>query len=155
MAPLTSSSSQARPTFSAEAVQAILSKALELRAEDAYSAEQLQEMAVELNVSPQQLETAVTDWQHQQTQNAQTQAALAKRRRARQTEWLNYALGSALLIGINVATAGTLTWAIFPVAGWGLGVVFGSCDRAKATKQRSCCSDSLSSLANLGNNTGQ
>ena len=134
MAPLTSSSSQTHPTFSAEAVQAILSKALELRAADAYSAEQLQEMAVELNVSPQQLETAVTDWQHQQTQNAQTQAAIAKRRRDRQEQWLNYALGSALLIGINVATAGTLTWAIFPVAGWGVGVVFGQCDRTQTAK---------------------
>ncbi|MGD1941002.1 MAG: 2TM domain-containing protein [Leptolyngbyaceae cyanobacterium] len=154
MAPLTSSSSQTHPTFSAEAVQAILSKALELRAADAYSAEQLQEMAIELNVSPQQLETAVTDWQIQQTQNAQPQAALTKQRRDRQAEWLNYALGSALLIGINFATAGTLTWAIFPVAGWGLGVVFGSCDRAQAHK-RNYCSESLSSPANPGGSTGQ
>ncbi|MDB9529187.1 2TM domain-containing protein [Oscillatoria sp. CS-180] len=115
--------------YSPEAVQGILSKALELRSQEKYSAQQLAEMATELNVTPELLKQAEADWRSQQIETASRQAKSAERQRNRRDSWLKYLAGSALLVGINVATAGTVTWAVFPVMGWGLGVVFGDCDQ--------------------------
>ena len=38
---------------------------------------------------------------------------------------------NTLLIGINIATAGAITWAIYPLLGWGIGLCLGPC-KAKA-----------------------
>jgi hypothetical protein len=108
-------------------VQAILSKALELRSADRYSAQDLQAMAAELNVSPELLSAAETEWRSQQALKTQQTAAQEQRQRRRRKQWRQYAFGSVLMIGIDVATAGTLTWAIFPVMGWGLSLVMGDC----------------------------
>lgn len=48
--------------YSDEAAQAILKKALELRAADRFSGEQLREMAAELDISPDLLDAAISDW---------------------------------------------------------------------------------------------
>jgi hypothetical protein len=111
-------------------VQAILSRALALRSADRYSAQDLQAMAEELNVSPELLSTAEAEWRSQQALETQQTAAQEKHQRRQRQQWLQYAFGSALMIGLDVATAGTLTWAIFPVMGWGLSLALGESYRS-------------------------
>ena len=113
---------EALSAYSDEAVQAILGKALELSSAKPYSAQQLQEMAAELNISPDVLAAAETDWQDRQANLALTQAAQEKRQRRRRQQWQQYALVSVFLVGLDLVTSGGLTWAIFPVMGWGLGL---------------------------------
>ena len=114
--------------YSPEAVQAILSRALEFQSAETYSPQQLQEMAVELNIDPQVLAVAEHDWRSHQAILEKQALKQQKRKRHQRQQWLQYGFGSVLLIGINIATAGTVTWAVFPVIGWGLGVCFDQCN---------------------------
>ena len=122
----------AKQSYSSEAVEAILSRALDLQFAETYSSEQLQAMAAELNIPPETLALAEQHWRSHQAATAQRAQALAKRQRDRRQQWIQYGLGSLLMIGIDIATAGTVTWSVFPVLGWGLAVCFGVCSRPKA-----------------------
>ncbi|MEM9120037.1 MAG: 2TM domain-containing protein [Cyanobacteria bacterium P01_F01_bin.56] len=116
--------------YSDEAVQAILQKALELRTVDRFSIQQLQEMAAELDISAETLAAAVANWEAQQpTQPASAAHAPSPKKHRKSREWQQYFIASMLMIGLDVMTAGALTWSIFPVFGWGLSLLLGGCDR--------------------------
>lgn len=117
-----------KPLYSAEDVQAILSKALELRSTGGYSIQELEEMGAELQISPDLLNAAIADWQHQTRTSASEVKASEKKRGDRRRQWKQFLYGSVLMIAIDVLTAGTLTWAIFPVMGWGASLLMGTCD---------------------------
>ena len=89
---------------------------------------QLQTMATELNIAPETLQAAEQHWQSRQAEIVRTRAKHAQKQRHRRQQWMQYGLGSLLMVGIDIATAGTITWSIFPVLGWGLGVALGGCD---------------------------
>ncbi|MEM6836722.1 MAG: 2TM domain-containing protein [Cyanobacteria bacterium P01_C01_bin.120] len=131
LSPATASTSRSTSfsdtTYSSEAVQKILQRALELRTDGRFSTQQLREMAAELDISPETLSAAISDWNSQQSE-AISRVPLA-RVSSRRQQWRTYALASVLMIGIDILTAGTLTWSIFPVLGWGLGLTCGKCDR--------------------------
>jgi len=112
--------------YSSEAVQAILTHALEMQSAADYSPQQLQDMAAELHIDPDVLAQAEADWRSQREAAARRTQATATKRRRRRQQWLHYGVGSALMVGIDVATAGTITWSIFPVLGWGLGTLLGA-----------------------------
>ncbi|MEM1281660.1 MAG: 2TM domain-containing protein [Cyanobacteria bacterium P01_H01_bin.152] len=115
-------------TYSDKAVQKILQRALELRADSRFSAQQLREMALELDISPEMLSAAVTEWTSQESAATSSSSQQPPEPTTRRQQWLTYALASAFMIGLDIATAGTLTWSIFPVLGWGLGLICGKCD---------------------------
>lgn len=132
--PLVSKSLPVEQLYSSEAVEAILSHALELQSSEAYSLEQLQAMATELNIAPETLTLAEQHWRSHQAEAIQRAKKLEKRQQYLRQQWLQYGLGSLLMIGIDIATAGTITWSIFPVLGWGLGVSLGGCGRLNTGK---------------------
>ncbi|MEO1300455.1 MAG: 2TM domain-containing protein [Cyanobacteria bacterium J06636_16] len=125
-------SAPAKQQYSPEAVEAILSHALELQSMETCSPEQLQAMATELNIAPETLQAAEQHWKSHQAEIAHTREKLEQQQRQRRQQWLQYGAGSLLMIVINLATAGAITWSIFPVMGWGLSVVLGGCDRTSA-----------------------
>ena len=122
-----SHSPQTRPTYSTEAVQQILEKAMVYRDRSQFTDGQLLEMASELGVSEQVLQQATQDWQLESKQQQAKAAVKRDRRRRLRSEVITYAGVNALLIGINLATAGAITWAIYPLLGWGVGLCFGPC----------------------------
>ncbi|MGF1521448.1 MAG: 2TM domain-containing protein [Leptolyngbyaceae cyanobacterium] len=126
-----------RQHYSPEAVEAILSHALELQSVETCSPEQLQAMATELNIAPETLKAAEQQWQSRQAEILRKQAKLEKQRQYRRQQWLQYGAGSLLMVGIDIATAGTITWSVFPVLGWGLSVVLGGCNHASSGDQAS------------------
>lgn len=128
--PLAGSPHSAGQHYSSEAVEAILSHALELQSAEVYSLDQLQAMAAELNIAPETLTIAEEYWRRRQTETARNAQTLARKQHERRQQWLQYAAGSLLMVGIDIATAGTVTWSIFPVLGWGLGVFLGVCERS-------------------------
>lgn len=121
--------------YSTEDVQTILARALELKSAAPYSATQLAEMAAELEVPPHLLAAAEADWRSQQATQAETEKSLVKRRRRQRQQWIKFGLGSLLMISIDIATAGTLTWAFFPIMGWGFCLAIGSdrCQHKRAS----------------------
>lgn len=116
--------SEAHP-YSLEEVQAILAEALSLQARDRFTRAQLFEMAAEMNVSPELIEQVEQDWRQRQQQKAQEQARRSRQRKQFQQELITYVAVNGGLILLNLATAGTVTWAIFPLLGWGFGLVLG------------------------------
>jgi hypothetical protein len=104
--------------YSQAAVQAILSRALQARATEDFSRAQLEEMAADLSIDLPLLEQAEQQWQQAEAATQQRQRRRAARRRA----WVTYGLGSVGMLALDIATAGTITWAIYPILGWGLGL---------------------------------
>ncbi|MEO0491050.1 MAG: 2TM domain-containing protein [Cyanobacteria bacterium J06659_2] len=122
-----SPSPQTRPTYSTEAVQQILQKAMTYRDRSQFTDAQLLEMASELGVSDQVLQQATQDWQLESEQQQVEAVAKRDRRHRFRSEVITYAGVNTLLIVINLATAGAITWAIYPLLGWGIGLCFGPC----------------------------
>jgi hypothetical protein len=104
--------------YSQAAVQAILSQALQSRTTEDFSRAQLEEMAADLSIDLPLLEQAEQQWQQAEAATQQRQRRRAARRRA----WVTYGLGSVGMLALDIATAGTITWAIYPILGWGLGL---------------------------------
>ena len=108
-----------RSHYSTTAAQQILSQAAQNHSDVPFTWEHIVAMGVELGLSPDTLATAEQQWQkeqqcphYQQTQRHQW------RRQFRQ-----YLCVNALLVTINLLVCGTLTWAIWPIIGWGAGLV--------------------------------
>ncbi len=116
----------AAPTYTAEDVQAILAEALALQASERFTRSQLLEMAAEMNISADLLDQVEQNWRQRQQQKAQEQARKQKRRRLLRQQLITYAVVNGGLMVLNLVTAGTITWAIFPLLGWGLGLLLGS-----------------------------
>lgn len=116
----------AAPTYTAEDVQAILAEALALQASDRFTRSQLLEMAAEMNISADLLDQVEQNWRQRQQHQAQEQARKQKQQRLLRQQLITYAVVNGGLILLNIATAGTVTWAIFPLLGWGLGLLLGS-----------------------------
>jgi len=100
-------------TYSAETVQKILTLAM---GREGSSKAQLQEMATELSISDAALESAIALWQRDQKISRQKQV---RRQRFYRQQLLPYIAVNGLLIGINLSIAGAITWAIYPLLGWG------------------------------------
>ena len=103
--------------YSSEDIQQILAIALE-RASSAPVP--LQEIAAELSIDEATLRYAEDVWQEQR--------AKAKAKEQRQQQFyrqslLPYVVVNVFLVGLNIAIAGSLTWAIYPLLGWGAGLL--------------------------------
>lgn len=118
-----SPSPQTQATYSAEAVQQILQKAMTYRDRGQFDDTQLLEMAAELGVSDELLQQATQEWQIEAQQREIEDQKKRDRRRRFRSEVATYAGVNTLLIAINIATAGAITWAIYPLLGWGAGLL--------------------------------
>ena len=113
--------------YSSEDVQQILAIA---QNKDTFSKAQLQEMAHELVIDDLALEQAIATWQTDKEKQY-------KKRQHRQDfyrqQLLPYLAVNTFLVLLNVSTAGTITWAIYPLLIWGISLFFGSCKSVKKT----------------------
>ncbi|MEO1131965.1 MAG: 2TM domain-containing protein [Cyanobacteria bacterium J06639_1] len=133
--------------YSAEQVQQILVRAMNQQEAEGFSRSQLEEMAAELNVSPSALAEAEHQYDAESAFPVKTQEAPRDRRSAWREELKTYAAVNTFLLVLNVWISGAVTWAIYPLLGWGLGLVLlpaqvKSCrrrcgDREKTTVLRS------------------
>lgn len=112
-------------TYSPEAAQAILAEAVARQAAEPFTHEHLLDVAAEMSISPDLLAQVEQDWQQQQRQQVNQ---LARRRQFRR-QIATYAAVNTGLIVLNIASAGAITWAIYPLLGWGLGLCFGGCHK--------------------------
>lgn len=122
--------------YDAEDIQQILAIAM---AKDIVKESQLKEMAAELSVDDASLQYAIDAWQQQKV-------AAQKKHRQRQRfyRWslFPYLAVNTFLIVLNISIAGTVTWAIYPLLGWGVGLLlelggWGGCSRVHSTKAKS------------------
>jgi hypothetical protein len=122
---MTISDSEARinRSYSQEEIQQILQIAIARQAyEGEFSHEQLLEIAAELEISPECLQLAECEWQSQRREIQKRQAFNAYRRQKLQKHFGNYAIVNSFLVLLNVVSAGELSWSLYVLLFWGLGL---------------------------------
>ena len=135
---------QENQRFSSEDVQQILTIAL---TKDVSSAAQLGEMAEELTIDEATLRYAIDIWQGQKAKAQEKQRHL---QRFYQQELLPYVIVNAFLVILNIFLSGRITWSIYPLLGWGVGLALGAvtglspslCHSKRQTRQRLAKADS-------------
>jgi 2TM domain len=132
------SAAAAAKTYSSEDVQHILQAALAYQSDRPFSQSQLKEMAAELNISAEVLAQAEATWQTAAAERQGAIAAAQQRRKAYRQQLGSYLVVNTGLILINLATCGTVSWAIYPLLGWGLGLCLGpnqtACGRRRSAR---------------------
>ncbi|MEH2390369.1 MAG: 2TM domain-containing protein [Nostoc sp.] len=111
-------------TYDSEDVQQILQLALTRKQESEFSREQLVEMASELGISSNILETTEQKWLAQQEEERSRRTFNTFQRREFWTHFVSFLTVNLFLILLNLITSPSYFWAIFPVIGWGLGLFF-------------------------------
>ena len=104
--------------YSAEQVQQILVTAMGLREEDGFSRSQLAEMATDLGIAPDALKQA-----EQTHRELPAQSAPESNQQKFRQQLRTYAVVNTFLLALNFTLSGTITWAIYPLLGWGLGLL--------------------------------
>lgn len=108
--------------YSDEQVRSILVRAMGQTDREGFSRSQLEDMAAELGIDSEALERA-----ERQPDKAVAAVADPGRDRKRRSEFRDqlktYAAVNGFLLLLNVAISGAVTWAIYPILGWGLGLV--------------------------------
>lgn len=110
-------------SYHQEDIQQILQIAITRQVhEGEFSRKQLLEIAAELEISPECLQIAEQEWLTQQGENQKRQAFNTYRRGKLQKRFGNYAIVNSFLLLLNLAIAGELTWSLYIVLFWGLGL---------------------------------
>jgi hypothetical protein len=112
--------------YTEEEVQEILQNAIaqKFNNQDKFTYEQVLTMAKELDIPPETLKAAEQDWQKQKAELQQRQAFDRYRWKQLKRNWGVYLIVNAFLITLNLITAGTISWAIFPLIGWGFALMY-------------------------------
>jgi hypothetical protein len=111
-----------RSRYSQEDVQQILQRAIARQPRlGEFTRSQLEEMAAELGISPQELEEAEREWRA--WQQLTNQRREFQRYRQRQFYQLlgRYAIVNSFLVGLDWLSGGGLSWSLFILMGWGPG----------------------------------
>lgn len=110
-------------TYSSEDAQQILNLAMERKQEESFSQKQLSDMAAELGISEELLKSAEQEWVTQTKDNREKQAYLEKMRRGFRVHLISFLAVNTFLVILNLMTTPRDFWAIYPLSGWGLGLV--------------------------------
>lgn len=109
--------------YKASDVQIILERALARQHYNEFSEAQLLEMAQEMSIAPETLEQAKLDWLAER-QNAELRQSFdQKQRRSFKSHLITYAIVNIFLVGLNIATPDSHPWSLYPLLGWGMGVM--------------------------------
>ncbi|MEH2411395.1 2TM domain-containing protein [Nostoc sp.] len=111
-------------TYDSQDVEQILQIALTHKQEGEFSREQLLEMASELGISSNILETTEQKWLAQQEEERSRRTFNTFRSRGFWAHFVSFLAVNLFLILLNLITSPSYFWAIFPVLGWGLGLFF-------------------------------
>jgi 2TM domain len=110
-----------RQLYTAEEAQKILHLAIVRQVnKDDMTREQLLEIAAELDIETRDLELAEQEWYTQHLLEQKQQQFNAYQREKFKNRAARYLIVNGFLITFNVLTAGTLSWAMYPVLFMGL-----------------------------------
>ena len=107
--------------YSAEQVQQILVLAMGQGEQEGFSRSQLEEMATDLGIPLETLKQAEYNLQEIPT-SVQTTAIQSPKQQLRQ-RLRTYIVVNIFLLALNFILSDAITWAIYPLLGWGLGLL--------------------------------
>ena len=110
-------------SYTQEDIQQILNLAIaKHHTEEELTRQQLWEIASELDISNAIIQAAERDWLEQKAVDRQRYAFDLYRRQKFSQKLTKYAIVNTFLISFNLIAAGTLTWSLYILLFWGLGV---------------------------------
>lgn len=115
--------SQAPQFYSQEDIQQILHLALARKTDkEELSRDQLWEIAAELDIDPQSLQSAEQEWLSQKAMISKRQAFTRFRREQFKQKAVRYGIVNGFFLSLNILSAGTLSWSLYIILLWGLGL---------------------------------
>lgn len=111
-------------TYTDDEVRAIIDRALRTDLNRQVTHEELVAVAAEVGLSREAVERAAREVQASREIEAARQRVLRARRRGLWSHVSTYLIVNLFLFAINFLTSPGEWWALFPILGWGLGVVF-------------------------------
>lgn len=110
-------------SYSPEDIQEILHLAIaKHHTEEDLSRQQLWEIAAELDISNATIVTAERDWLEKKARDRQRHAFDLYRRQKFKQKLTKYALVNTFLVSVNLVAVGTLSWSLYILLFWGVGV---------------------------------
>lgn len=110
-------------SYRQEDIQQILNLAIAQEANDGeFSRDQLMEIAAELGISPQRLQEAEQEWLLQHQEQQKRREFDIHRRRHLQKKVGKYVIVNTFLVALNLISAGQLSWSLYILLFWGLGL---------------------------------
>lgn len=110
-------------SYTQEDIQQILQLAIARHhTEDELTRQQLWEIASELEISNAVIQSAEREWLERKALESQRQAFNLHRRQKFKQKFTKFAIINTFLMGFNFLAAGTLSWSLYILLFWGLGV---------------------------------
>jgi 2TM domain len=112
-------------SYSQADIQQILQLAIAHQVKDdnkEFSYQQLAEIATELEIAPELLQKAESDWLVKQREDQQRQAFNSFRSYRFKKRFVKFAIVNAVLLLLNFISGGTLSWSLYILVIWGLGI---------------------------------
>ena len=110
-------------SYSQEDLQQILNIAIARHhTDEQLSRQQLWEIASELDISNVIIQAAEKDWLEQKLVNRQRHAFNLCRRQNFKQKLTKFAIVNIFLVSLNVIAAGSLSWSLYILLFWGLGI---------------------------------
>ena len=88
--------------------------------------ERLQASAEELGISDSALAQAEQEYLQKRAEEEEFLEFKRKQRREFREHLMSFVIVNAFLVTINFWTSGTVSWAVWPILGWGIGLAFHS-----------------------------
>ena|SRR5579872_2403794 len=88
------------------------------------SSEQLIKMAAELGVTPEAVQAAEQEWRLTHAREQERREFIAHRKQEWTEHLVTYAIVNAFLLLLNFWTEHCISWAVWALFGWGIGIAF-------------------------------
>ncbi|MBD2137000.1 2TM domain-containing protein [Anabaena sp. FACHB-1237] len=111
-------------TYNSQEMQQILEVAFKRKQEGEFTKEQIIEIASELGVSSEAIKIAEQEWLKTQVSVKQETMSKREKRQEFQSHLTAFLIINGFLISLNLFTSPGYFWAIFPLLGWGVGLLF-------------------------------
>jgi hypothetical protein len=110
-------------TYNAEEMQQILEVAFRQKQKGEYTREQIIEIASELGVSSESLQAAEQEWLKNNVEVKKEQMSNSQQRKDFKSHLFAFLAINGFLVLLNLVVSPGYFWAIYPILGWGLGLL--------------------------------
>ena len=112
-----------RTEYTHEDAEEVLRRAIAIDALDSNAKDVVRRTAAEIGVSEEAVERAEREYFKDKVKRAELEEFVAHQKRSFFSHLGTYVAVNAFLVGIDLLSDGKLEWAIYPLLGWGLGIV--------------------------------
>jgi hypothetical protein len=110
-------------TYNSEEMQQILEVAFRQKQKGEYTREQIIEIASELGVSSESLQAAEQEWLKNNGEVKKEQMSNSQQRKGFKSHLFTFIAINGFLVILNLVVSPGYFWAIYPMLGWGLGLL--------------------------------